>query len=339
MAEPIVGAVNLKNYCTAFGRLDDDPESKSYSGGVCNALYPNWQKEKEDVFIYFNKKGNVLVPEYAQILGQRQLMSWRTLSFNKGVGLLGVQEPGFNKLTPEIVSYFIAGAFSLNAIPYETVLDKGGAQGNPYFHEDLDPRLIDGIDQLRRGSPATLVSRSWKNAIGCRSGENPTARLICEYDGLVSRIAWIEQHIEESTFRDIYEGLVRSYKNTLATPAETIRDMENKIRAGRNIVAIALRHQKGEDRREARVLLLEAGIEYGRLENLIKDNREMIRSLRSAVKQIPNQDKNDKTVTGRLNFMNLKIKAANEILEAHRKQQEEIEAAEKSRKDMEQPQK
>lgn len=339
MAELIVGAVNLKNYCTTFGKLDDNPESKSYSGGVCDALYPNWKSTGNDVSIYFNKKGNVLVPEYAQILGQRQIVSWHTLSFNKGVGVLGVQEQAFNQLTPEIVSYFIAGAFSMNAIPYSTVLDKVGAQGSPYFHQDLDPRLINGINQLRQGGQATLVSSSWKDTVCCRINENPTARLICEYDGLASRIPFIEQQIEGKTFVGNYEGQVQSHKNTMTAPAETIKDMENKIRAARSIVAIAMSHQKGEVTNENQILLLEAGIEYSRLENLIKDNREMFKSLRDEEKKIPTEDRNDRTVVGRLKVMNLKITAANKTLKLLEKQQEEFETAEKNKNDMEQSQK
>lgn len=321
MPIPIVDRVNLKEYCTAFGKIEQDPKSKNYTGGVCDALYPNWQSSKNDVFIYFNGKGSILVPEYAKTLGQKQIHLWHFLTTND------VKDLKSKNLSPEIASYFIAGAFGMNAIPYETVTDTGTPKSSVHFREDLDPRLAEGINRFYRHDLSEVsIAQNWKNVIGCRLNESPTG-LDCEYDNLVSRIAWIETQIEESTFRDIYEGLVRPYKDILALPATTQKEMEKKIRSARNIVAIAMRHQKGEEDREKRFALLELGIVYEHLKIDIETSEEMKTALERAEGPIVKQGRKDRSLDGQLKTMKLKINAAEEILNRNRKKLEEANEA------------
>lgn len=311
MAVPIVDRVNLKEYCTAFGKIEKDPKSKKYTGGVCDALYPNWQVAGRDVSIYYNGKGNILVPD-SQLLGQRRIEIWRSLAINNANDLKS------KNLSPEIVSYFIAGAFGMNAIPYETVSDTGPSQRGVNFREDLDPRLAEGINRFYRHDLSEVsIAQNWKNVIGCRASKYPTG-LDCEYDNLVSRIAWIETRIEETTFRDVYEGLVRPYKDILALPATTQKEMEKKIRSARNIVAIAMRHQKGEEDRENRFALLELGIVYEHLKIDIETSEEMKTALERAEKPITKQGRKNRSIDGRLETLKLKINAAQEILKRNK---------------------
>lgn len=333
VATPPVVSVNLKAYCTTFEAFGENPTTgHSYADDICNTLHSDWKNADDDVVISFEKRGTILTGEKGDVFGRKQFLKWNRLFINDGVLL-------DNTVSREVVSHFIAGAFGLNAIPFDKLSNNPCLRTDPwgrqctrelFYRQDLSPILVEGLNNLyqlavKRGpkqalasDEARVISNARKDTVSCRATQDNSDRLDCELKELISRYEFLEERIENTKLWDVYNGLANPYKDTIGRQADNDSDVRNQIHAARRLVELVMKYQVGEDKREERINkteLITLNSEYRRLLNEIRKDKGMKTRLAADEKRIAKEYGLVKSLSDQIRILELKIKAADEILE------------------------
>lgn len=254
MTAPVTNEVNFKAYCKAFEALGLDSAKKdTYANEICEHLHANWRGAGNDVYIYTNtrRNGQILSPEYGEVLGKRQINKWNYLSFD-----VPPKIGDDRQIDSEALSLFIAGVSGSRHIPfYEAIplYPLPDSQNEPVkltYREDLDPRLVSAIQTLYRrcsedtnclqSDEALNVSNLWNESQAWRKQEFDVGKLRTTLEYQVRVYISLRDSVLQGSCRNHFISFAAHQEKLVFSEASSLGELRNKMDTLKTLIKTAM---------------------------------------------------------------------------------------------------